>query len=683
MNIFTLTALLGGLAFFLFGMQVMSHSLEKVAGGRLESVLKKMTANPFKALLFGAGITAMIQSSSAMTVMLVGLVNSGIMNITQAVGVIMGSNVGTTITSWLLSLTGIKSGNLFLSLLKPKNFSPVLAFIGIILIMSKKSVKRADIGSVFIGFSVLMTGMEIMSSAVEPIAEYEGFQKTLTAFSNPFFGVLAGAIFTAVIQSSSASVGILQALAITGTVPYSVAIPIILGQNIGTCITPVLSAIGTEKNAKQVAVIHVSFNLIGTMIFLLFFYGIQLIFPFEFLQNPITPFAIAGFHTIFNIITTALLLPFSNRLVRLASFVIRSDAGQRKRAPMQAEPLQIDGIQNSSPQNNNSQNGTIQNGNLQSRSPQNNNTQNGSMQSRSMQTDGTRVDGMQNRRMQIKKMQNDGKENNNQRPGFADTASSPADTAGRGVLLDSRLLISPHVAVIQCRLRTREMAVLAKESFFIAVGLLNDYNEDSARKIMENERKLDRLEDALGAFMLKLNAEALTETESNDISILLHTIIDFERIGDRSVNIMETAKKIHEKQLKFTDAANRELSVMTKAAKDLLDLTLRCFTEKDSLLSKKVEPLEEIIDMLSSEIKRRHINRLRNGECSAELGIPLNDLLTNLERIGDHCSNIAVCLIQIPSSKYSAHDYLEKIKKGENPEFIQNLNEYGEIYRLD
>lgn len=627
MNIFSITTLLGGLAFFLFGMQVLSHSLEKVAGGRLESVLKKMTANPLMALLFGAGITAMIQSSSAMTVMLVGLVNSGIMNIGQAVGVIMGSNVGTTVTSWLLSLTGIKSSNLFLSLLKPKNFSPVLAFIGILLIMSRKSAKRTDVGSIFIGFAILMSGMEIMSSSVEPIAEHEGFQKALTAFGNPLLGVLVGAVFTAVIQSSSASVGILQALAVTGTVPYSAAIPIILGQNIGTCITPALSAIGAGKNAKQVAVIHISFNLIGTASFMLVFYGINLVLPFAFLHYSITPFAIAGFHTVFNLTTTVLLLPFSRQLVKLASFVMGFDGKQRKNSAKRTAKKADEASPNAD-----------------------------------------------------KTLANAGEvlSDNDEAPADADAGSDSAK-----ILLDSRLLISPHVAVDQCRRRTREMAMLAKETFFLAADMLTGYDKKSAEKIMKNELELDRIEDALGAFMLQLNSADLTETESNDISILLHTIVDFERIGDRSVNILETAEKIHDKQLKFTDAADRELAVMIKATGDLLELTLRCFTQKDSVLSKKVEPLEEIIDMLSSEIKSRHIKRLRNGECSAELGIPLNDLLTNLERIGDHCSNIAVCLIQIPSSEYSAHDYLEKIRKGENPDFIQTLNEYSKIYHLE
>ncbi|MGN0164703.1 MAG: Na/Pi cotransporter family protein [Lachnospiraceae bacterium] len=587
MFILSFFSLLGGLAFFLFGMQVMSRSLERVAGGRLESILKKMTSNPLKALLLGAGITAVIQSSSAMTVMLVGLVNSGIMDISRAVGVIMGSNVGTTITSWLLSLTGIQSDNLFLSLLKPKNFSPVLAFVGILFIMrgskAKNSAKSADLGTILLGFSILMTGMEFMSSAVEPLADNPSFRQYLTAFSNPLLGVISGAVFTAVIQSSTASVGVLQALALSGSVPYSAAIPIILGQNIGTCITPVLSSIGAGKSAKQVAVLHISFNIIGSALFLALFYGLNAVFHFTFLNFPITPFAIAGFHTVFNISTTLLLLPFSGLLVRLASVLIKPDKNSKE----------------------------------------------------------TEV-----------------------------------------TLLDNRLLVAPPLAVDQCRLRTREMAKLSKDAFFMATELLNEYDEKKESEILKKEAELDKLEDALGAFMLQLSAMPLTEEDSGDISILLHTIVDFERIGDRSINIMETARKLHKKQLHFTPRATSELQTMIRAAGDIISLTVQCFNQKDAKLSERVEPLEEVIDMLSSEIKNRHIERLRRGECNAELGIPLNDLLTNLERIGDHCSNIAVCLIQIPSSEYSAHDYLEKIKKGENPNFVSLLNEYSEKYRL-
>ncbi len=557
MNFFTVTGLLGGLAFFLFGMRILSGSLEKVAGGRLESVLKKMTASPLKALLSGAGITALIQSSSAMTVMLVGLVNSGIMGINQAVGVIMGSNVGTTVTSWLLSLTGIKSDSFFLSLLKPENFSPVLAFIGILLIMSKKSRKRADFGSVLLGFSVLMTGMEAMSSSVEPLAAHKTFQSALTAFSNPLLGILAGAVFTAVIQSSTASIGILQALAVTGSISYAAAIPIILGQNIGTCVTPVLSSIGAGKGAKQVAVLHISFNIIGTALFMLIFYGFSLFSPFGFLSDAITPFAIAGFHTVFNIAATLLLLPFSGLLVRLASLIVRKD-------------------------------------------------------------------------------------------GRAEQTEYP--------LLDSRLLVFPHLAVEQCKRRAREMAELAKSSFIAAADMLSPAEaypkipteeaiSAALAKIERNERKLDRLEDELGAFIYRLNSLALTKGESDSVTVTLRSIVDFERIGDRAESIFKTLLKMYEKKLYFPEEILTEINTVTGAVRELLELTVKYFRENSPFLSEKTKSMCREISVLSDGLKKSCIARLKSGNCPAELGIPLNDLLENLESIVGHCSSTAESLL--------------------------------------
>lgn len=557
MNFFTVTGLLGGLAFFLFGMRILSGSLEKVAGGRLESVLKKMTASPLKALLSGAGITALIQSSSAMTVMLVGLVNSGIMGINQAVGVIMGSNVGTTVTSWLLSLTGIKSDSFFLSLLKPENFSPVLAFIGILLIMSKKSRKRADFGSVLLGFSVLMTGMEAMSSSVESLAGHKTFQSALTAFSNPLLGILAGAVFTAVIQSSTASIGILQALAVTGSISYAAAIPIILGQNIGTCVTPVLSSIGAGKGAKQVAVLHISFNIIGTALFMLIFYGVSLFSPFGFLSDAITPFAIAGFHTVFNIAATLLLLPFSGLLVRLASLIVRKD-------------------------------------------------------------------------------------------GRAEQTEYP--------LLDSRLLVFPHLAVEQCKRRAREMAELAKSSFIAAADMLSPAEaypkipteeaiSAALAKIERNERKLDRLEDELGAFIYRLNSLALTKGESDSVTVTLRSIVDFERIGDRAESIFKTLLKMYEKKLYFPEEILTEINKVIGAVRELLELTVKYFRENSPFLSEKTKSMCREINVLSDELKKSCIARLKSGNCPAELGIPLNDLLENLDSIVGHCSSTAESLL--------------------------------------
>ena len=578
MNIFSLFTLCGGLAFFLYGMTVMSKSLEKMAGGQLERLLKRMTSNPIKSLLLGAGITIAIQSSSAMTVMLVGLVNSGVMELGQTIGVIMGSNIGTTLTAWLLSLTGIESESFFVNFLKPKNFSPLLALAGILLIMGSKKQRRRDVGRVMMGFSILMYGMELMSGAVAPLADMPEFTDLMTAFTNPLLGVLVGAAFTGIIQSSAASVGILQALAMTGSVTYGMAIPIIMGQNIGTCVTALISSIGVSRNAKRVSVIHISFNLIGTIIGLVVLYGGNLIFGFSFLKDPVNAVGIAFCHTIFNVCTTLLLLPFTRQLEWLAKKAIS-------------------------------------------------------------------------------------------------TEDKPSDFA----FLDPRLLRTPGVAVSECASMVNQMGALAQTSMNLVLEQFLQYTEAREEEILANEDKLDIYEDRLGGYLVQISQHGTSADDNHTISRLLHAIGDFERIGDHVLNLQESAKELHDKQLRFSDAARDELGVLTHLMQDILDASLSCFREDDSIAAQQVEPLEETMDCLTDEIRSRHIRRLQSGECTIQLGFVLNDLLNNFERISDHCSNIAVSVIEERDSHIAAHAYLHDMKK--NGEFAvrlqQNLKRYA------
>lgn len=581
MIIFSICTLCGGLAFFLFGMHVMSQSLEKIAGGKLESTLKKMTSNPFKSLALGAGITIAVQSSSAMTVMLVGLVNSGIMQLEQTVGVIMGSNIGTTLTAWLLSTAGIKSDNILISMLKPENFAPVIALIGVIMIMMSKKKKRQDIGTIMVGFAVLMFGMESMKNAVAPLAEMEGFSDLLVAFKNPLLSVLVGAVFTGVIQSSAASVGILQALSLTGTISYRMAIPIIMGQNIGTCITALLSSIGVNKNAKRVTVVHMSFNIIGTIICLTVFYGLDMIMHFSFVDKPIGAVEIAAVHSIFNIVTTLILLPFSAQLVKLA-----------------------------------------------------------------------------------KKLIPDAKE------------------AEVSVLLDKRLIATPPLAVSQCKEKTADMAHLSKDSLLEALAAMFDYSEKAVARIEEKEQLLDEMEDRLSTFLLELSSVSLTDEDSRTVTELLHTISDFERIGDHAVNMIEIAREMENNDQKFSDSAKNDFLTLFAALTEISGLTVKAFADNDSRLARNVEPLEEVIDELTKTIRDKHIERLRKGECSPELGVYLSDLLINCERVSDHCSNIAVSIIQIANSGVRSHVYLTELKAQRSEEFIGAYNSYYDKYRL-
>ena len=579
MNIFSICTLCGGLAFFLFGMHVMSQSLEKIAGGKLEATLKKMTSNPFKSLALGAGITIAVQSSSAMTVMLVGLVNSGIMQLEQTVGVIMGSNIGTTLTAWLLSTAGIQSDSVLISMLKPENFAPLIALAGIIMIMMSKKKKRQDIGTIMVGFAVLMFGMELMKDAVSPLAEMEGFSKLLVAFKNPFLSVLFGALFTGVIQSSAASVGILQALSLTGTISYRMAIPIIMGQNIGTCVTALLSSIGVNKNAKRVTVVHMSFNIIGTIVCLAVFYGLDALIHFSFVDKPIGVVEIAAVHSIFNIVTTLILLPFSSQLVKLAKRLIPN-----------------------------------------------------------------------------------GKENN--------------------VLLDKRLIATPPLAVSQCREKTIEMAVGAKEALHEALTVMFDINDKAMQSVEAKEQMLDEYEDKLSTFLLELSAVSLTDSDSRRVTELLHCIGDFERISDHAINMIGIAQEMEQNGQSFSNSAKADFSALFAALTEISGLTVKAFTDNDTELAMNVEPLEEVIDDLTAAIRDKHIERLRKGECSPELGVYLSDLLINCERVSDHCSNIAVSIIQIAKSSMRSHVYLNELKAQHSEQFIGAYNSYREKYRL-
>ena len=578
MNIFSLFTLCGGLAFFLYGMTVMSKSLEKMAGGRLERLLKRMTSNPIKSLLLGAGITIAIQSSSAMTVMLVGLVNSGVMELGQTIGVIMGSNIGTTLTAWLLSLTGIESDSFFVNFLKPKNFSPLLALAGILLIMGSKKQRRRDVGRVMMGFSILMYGMELMSGSVAPLADMPEFADLMTAFTNPLLGVLVGAAFTGIIQSSAASVGILQALAMTGSVTYGMAIPIIMGQNIGTCVTALISSIGVSRNAKRVSVIHISFNLIGTVVGLIVLCGGNAIFGFPFLTESVNAVGIAFCHTVFNVCTTLLLLPFTRQLEWLAKKAIS-------------------------------------------------------------------------------------------------TEDKPSDFA----FLDPRLLRTPGVAVSECASMVNQMGALAQASMNLVLDQFLQYTEAREEEILANEDKLDIYEDRLGGYLVQISQHGTSADDNHTISRLLHAIGDFERIGDHILNLQQSAKELHDKQLRFSDAAREELAVLTHLMQDILDASLSCFREDDPIAAQQVEPLEETMDCLTDEIRSRHIRRLQTGECTIQLGFVLNDLLNNFERVSDHCSNIAVSVIEERDSHIAAHAYLHDMKK--NGEFAvrlqQNLKRYA------
>ena len=581
MDFFSLITLIGGLAFFLYGMHVMSSGLEKLAGGKLEKILRKMTSSPIKSLLLGAGITIAIQSSSAMTVMLVGLVNSGIMQLGQTVGVIMGSNIGTTLTAWILSLTGIQSDTFWLRLLKPEIFSPIFAMVGVTLIMASKSTRRKDVGGILVGFSVLMFGMNLMSGAVSPLADVPEFANLLTIFRNPVIGVLVGTVFTGVIQSSAASVGILQALSLTGGISYGMAIPIIMGQNIGTCVTAMLSSIGVNKNAKRVAVVHISFNIIGTVLCLAGFYGVNALLHFAFVNNPIDGVGIAAVHSIFNIVTTLILLPFPKQLEKLAKMVVKEGA-------------------------------------------------------------------------------------KSDRPTF----------------LDELLLRTPSIAVNESRSMTVRMAGIARTSVQQAVSLFDVYDHKLADQILENETTLDWFEDQLGTYLLKLSGKELSDADSRQVSKIFLTIGDFERLGDHAVNLTKTARELYEKKLQFSPEAQHEVHVLTAALTEALELTTLSFGKENVEMASKVEPLSQAMSVVLSQIKPRHVERLQRGECTIEKGFIYSDLLANYARVFDHCSNIAAATIGAKLDNFDTHEYLDKVKSQDNPNFTALYNTYLSQYSV-
>lgn len=590
MDIFGVLSLIGGLAIFLYGMDLLGEGLTGASGGKLEKILEKLTSSPIKAVLLGAGVTAVIQSSSATTVMVVGFVNSGIMKLSQAVGVIMGANIGTTITSWILSLTGIESSNIFISLLKPTSFSPVLAAVGIIFLMFLKKDSLKNPGKIMIGFALLMYGMDAMSSSVAPLAEVPQFASILTAFSNPVLGMLAGMLFTAIIQSSSASVGILQALCSTGILSYATALPIIMGQNIGTCVTALLSSIGATKNGKRAAIIHLYFNVIGTVTFMIVFYALNAVIHFSFLNLTAQEFGIAVIHTTFNIITTAYLLPLRKVLEKLAYATIKLDDDEKR---------------------------------------------------------------IMDRR-----------------------------SGNEFALLDDRFLEAPSLAVEHCKQVINKMADISRESLFISMSLIGGYDEEQALRVGELETRADKYEDALGTYIMKISTKNLKKEDSEMLNVMLHCIGDFERISDYACNLCDSARELHQKNMQFSPKAETELDILSSAVREAVDISFDAFKSNNKNEADKVEPLEELIDTLAVELKARHIRRLREGKCTIELGFAHSDILNNLERVADHCSNIAVDVIQSDQSEFDAHEYLDRIKNKDNQQFARDYKAYKEKYRL-
>ncbi len=587
-TIFNIFTMLGGLAFFLYGMNVMSTGLEKLTGGKLEVALKKMTSNKFKSILLGTGITIAIQSSSAMTVMLVGLVNSGIMTLDQTVGVCFGADIGTTLTAWILSLAGVEGNNFFIKMLKPTSFSPLVALVGVMFIMIAKKNKKKDIGRILVGFSVLMTGMTLMSGAVEPLAESPKFQEALTAFKNPLIGVLVGAGFTGIVQSSAASIGILQAFSRTGGLTVGMALPIVMGLNIGTCVTALISSIGVKKNAKRVACIHISIKVIGTLVLLPVVLFLQHIIQLGLFDKTSNAIGIAVMHTIFNLVITFMLIPFSSLLVRLSRFIIKDDENEQKESHKHAIPE-----------------------------------------------------------------------------------------------LDAILLKTPSVAVQACKGATLEMSQLTRETILLALDIIKKYDAETAETIIKNEDIIDSFEDKLNSFLVKISKSSVTGADSRSVSKMMHCVGNFERISDHAVNLVESAQEMHDKDISFSEECLNEIQVITDAIAENINRAFDAYNANDLATAHKVEPLEEVVDNLSTELKNRHIRRLQNDECTVELGYIFQDVLTNLERISDHCSNIAGCLIQT-DEKTNIHAYLHDVKENDE-DFRREYRVYADEYfsRLD
>ena len=586
MNIFSVITLIGGLAFFLFGMNVMSGSLEKMAGGKLELLLKKMTANPIISLDMGAVNTLANQSSSATTVMMVGLVNSGIMDFAQTLHIIFGANIGTTLTSWILSLSGIESDAVWMQMLKPENFAPLFAMVGIVMTMVCKSDKKRSIGTVLVGFAVLIFGMNLMGEAVSPLADSPAFAQLMTKFNQPLIGLAVGTVVTGIIQSSAASVGMLQALSLTGSISYAMAIPIIMGQNIGTCVTAMISSIGTNTQAKRVAVMHISVNLLGTLIWLPLLTLTNAIFHFAFMDWAVSPVTIAMLHSVFNILTTLVLMPFSKYLLKLAVWVVKEK--------------------------------------------------------------GTAV---------------------------------PGEELDAVPFLDERLLSTPSVAIQECNSQTCKMLELARENIRLAVQQFSHYSDSDQLLVLQTEEEIDAFEDRLSTYLVKLSAQALSQNDSHVISKMLHAIGDFERLGDHAVNLNKVAKEIHDKGLSFTQEAQAELNTLLQAIDEILTMTVTAYERNDTDLAARVEPLEEVIDQLIAKMKDQHIRRLQQGACTIEKGFIFSDILNNCERISDHCSNIAVAVIEVEHDSFDAHRYLQGVKYG-NHEFNLIFQEYAAKYAM-
>ena len=582
-------SLLLGLCMFLFGMHLMGEALEKKAGGKLQTILEGATNRPYKGLLLGAGVTAVIQSSSATTVTVVGFVNSGMMTLPQAIYVIMGANIGTTATAWILSLSGVSGDSFIIQMLKPSFFSPIVAFVGVIFVMFCKKQSKKDTGLILLGFAILMTGMDIMSDAVIGLKDVPEFVELMPKFSNPILGVILGAVLTAIIQSSSASVGILQSLAATGQISYAVAIPIIMGQNIGTCVKTIISAIGAEKNARRAAAVHLYFNIVGTILFMIGFYSINAFAKFAFIDDAANELGIAIVHTVFNVVSTIILAPCGRLLEKLAYLTI------------------------------------------------------------------------------------------------PDTKKDIIRERGENgeLILDERLMTSPAVAVQRCSDVTAEMARVSCEAMRQSLSLIENFDEDLALQIRKWENEGDEYEDKLGSYLVKLSSRSMAEKDSHEVAKLLHIIGDFERISDHARDMVESAEEMKNKNVVFSDEAKAELKVMCRAIHDILDLAEDAFASGNTEAADKVEPLEQVVDRLKEEVRHRHILRLQQNKCSIEYGFVLSDILTNLERVSDHCSNIAGCVIEM--SRYDAlamHGYLGNVKK-DDPEFIRMYNDFAKEYALE
>lgn len=588
MDFFDLLTMIGGLALFLYGMHMLSEGLEKLSGGKLERILESMTDSRWKAVLLGAGVTAVIQSSSATTVMVVGFVNSGIMKLSQAIGVIMGANVGTTITSWLLSLTGLEGDSFLLEMIKPTSFSPVLAIIGVVFIIFLKNPKKRDIGGILVGFAILMTGMSTMSDAMKPLSEIPSFTRLFTMFENPFLGLIMGAVLTAVIQSSSASVGILQALCATGTVTYGAAVPIILGQNIGTCVTAMMSGVGAGKNAKRAAAIHLMFNVIGVAAFMLAFYTLNFALQFDFLTESANSAGIALVHTGFNILATIVLLPFAKQLEQLSFVLIKPDSEENARK----EEDEI----------------------------------------------------------------------------FA--------------RMDERLLATPSFALEQMNSCVFKMADLVVENVNEAMNVIFNYDKQTVKQIEQRERLIDRYDDAVSGYLVKLSARNLTEGDTMKLNMLLHGIGDLERIADHAMNIGELARSMNKKEQHFSNKATEELKIFSRAVVDIVSESVRTFKEEDLKKARQIEPFEEAIDRIQKEMKKRHTKRLRKGKCTAEMGFVLSDITNNYERIADHCSNLAISVMQLYENDTFAHEYVDCLMKDEGSEFDLLYQKYLSEYAI-